>query len=118
MWRKKLCVPAGALAQFIAGEVPSPAATPGAAWLNLTGIRPPSGNPEMVRVIADEAGPPLVAPPCADSRTVMESVIAKQKTNCMRLSYRETKTQHSSKVMRPCVERASGFEDKRSCPAV
>src|SRR5262245_32549098 len=106
MWRKKLCVPAGALAQFIAGDVPSPAATPGAAWLNLTGIRPPSGNPEMVRVIADEAGPPLVAPPCADSRTVMESVIASKRTNCMRISYRETPGagQQVRKLIRPlCV---------------
>jgi hypothetical protein len=31
MWRKKLCVPTGTLAQFIAGDVPSPTATPGAA---------------------------------------------------------------------------------------
>jgi len=31
MWRKKLCVPLGTLAQLIAGDVPSPAATPGAA---------------------------------------------------------------------------------------
>src|SRR5262245_24490764 len=56
MWRKKLCVPAGVLAHWIAGEVPSPGAAPGAAWLNFTGIWPPSGNPVMVRVIAGAGG--------------------------------------------------------------
>src|SRR5579883_961672 len=96
MWRKKLCVPAGALAQLIAGDVPSPGATPGAAWLNLTGIRPPSANPGMVSVIAGEAGGalPLADPPCADSsRVVMETVITSNKTEYMRLSYRETRSQ-------------------------
>src|SRR5215471_9537584 len=120
MCRKKLCVPAGALAHFIAGDVPSPGATPAAAWLNLTGIWPPSGNPEMVRVMADEAGagPPLGGPPCADSRTVMESVIDSKRTNCMRLSYRETRSRAAgAEGDEAVVESASGFEDKRFCPA-
>ena len=38
MLRKNDCVPAGTLAQLIAGDSPSPVATPGAAWLNFTGI--------------------------------------------------------------------------------
>src|SRR5262249_12232106 len=45
------CVPAGAFAHVIAGERPSPGATPAAAWLNFTGICPPSGKPATVIVI-------------------------------------------------------------------
>ena len=45
MFRKNDCVPAGTLVQLIAGDSPSPVATPGAAWLNFTGTSPPSGNP-------------------------------------------------------------------------
>src|SRR3954469_14167475 len=56
MLRKNDCVPAGTLAQLIAGDNPSPVATPGAAWLNLTGISAPSANPETVNVIAGAAG--------------------------------------------------------------
>src|SRR5882672_90360 len=52
MLRTKDCVPAGGLAQVIAGEVPSPGAAPSAAWLNFTGISPPSGNPATVIVMA------------------------------------------------------------------
>src|SRR5436189_270442 len=77
MCRKKLCVPAGAFAQLIAGDVPSPGAAPGAAWLNLTGICPPSGNPGIVKVIAVWA----VASTANDS-----SIIAKGR-NRMRPSY-------------------------------
>src|SRR4051812_26966764 len=62
MLRTKLCVPAGTLDQLIAGEVPSPGATPGAAWLNFTGIWPPSGNPAIVIVIGGAAG--AAAPRC------------------------------------------------------
>src|SRR4029078_9501825 len=53
--RTKDCVPAGTLAQLIAGDVPSPGAAPGAAWLNFTGIWPPSGNPVTVNVMAGPA---------------------------------------------------------------
>src|SRR6266516_3044693 len=67
MLRTNDCVPAGELAQLIAGEVPSPGATPSAAWLNLTGIAPPSGNPVTVNVIAGPpaAGGPPRCPACA-----------------------------------------------------
>src|SRR5476651_1108826 len=61
MLRKNDCVPAGTLAQLIAGDKPSPVATPGAAWLNFTGTSPPSGNPATVNVIAGAAG---AAPRC------------------------------------------------------
>src|SRR5262245_19544792 len=56
MWSTKLRVPAGALAQLIAGDVPSRGAAPSAAWLNLTGIWPPSGNPGIVSVMGRAAG--------------------------------------------------------------
>src|SRR5207249_12096951 len=75
MLRTKDCVPAGTLAQVIAGDVPSPGAAPSAAWLNLTGISPPSGNPVIVIVIG---GPPAPGAParcparcCATSGTAM-----------------------------------------------
>src|SRR5471032_837912 len=55
MLRKNDCVPAGALAQLIAGDNPSPVATPGAAWLYFTGTSPPSGNPSTVIVITGAA---------------------------------------------------------------
>src|SRR5476651_2122191 len=61
MLRKNERVPAGTLAQLIAGDNPSPVATPVAAWLNFTGTSPPSGNPETVSVIAGAAG---AAPRC------------------------------------------------------
>src|SRR5579862_2229580 len=89
MLRKKLWVPAGALAQLIAGDVPSPTATPGAAWLNLTGIWPPSGNPEMVRVIAGAAGAPLPLPlSWAESMAARESVIVNRRSNRIGIYYR------------------------------
>src|ERR1700674_6080286 len=56
--RKNDCVPAGALVQLIAGDNPSPVATPGAAWLYFTGTSPPSGNPSTVRIMAGAAGAP------------------------------------------------------------
>src|SRR5262252_9589695 len=46
------CVPAGTLLHEIAGDNPSPVATPGAAWLFFTGIGPPSAKPATVIVIA------------------------------------------------------------------
>ena len=58
MFSTKDCVPAGTLAHAIAGDVPSPGAAPSAAWLNFTGISPPSGNPVTVSVIAGAAGAP------------------------------------------------------------
>src|SRR5215207_6984928 len=58
----KDCVPAGTLAHAIAGDVPSPGAAPGAAWLNFTGISPPSGKPVTVSVIAGPAGAAGAAP--------------------------------------------------------
>src|SRR5688572_1752723 len=54
------CVPAGTFVQLIAGEVPSPGAAPAAAWLNRTGISPPSGKPCTVSTIAGAGG---AAPP-------------------------------------------------------
>src|SRR5262245_47176782 len=52
------CVPAGAFIHLISGEVPSPGAAPGAAWLNSTGICPPSAKPVIVMVIGGPAGAP------------------------------------------------------------
>src|SRR6185503_8228713 len=65
MFSTKDCVPGGTLPQLIAGEVPSPGAAPGAAWLNLTGICPPSGKPVTVSVIAGGGGAPPRCPPGA-----------------------------------------------------
>src|SRR3954447_13685877 len=78
------CVPAGGVVQLIAGDNPSPGATPSAAWLNFTGICPPSLNPETVSVIAGPAGaPPARCPPpprCpgvgAESATVKSGIVA------------------------------------------
>src|SRR5688572_18444179 len=50
------CVPAGTFVQVMAGDVPSPGAAPGAAWLNFTGISPPSGKPCTVRTMAGAGG--------------------------------------------------------------
>src|SRR3954471_4617037 len=63
MLRKKDCVPAGTLVQLIAGDSPSPVATPGAAWLNFTGMSAPSGNPATVKVRAGAAGAAARCPP-------------------------------------------------------
>src|SRR5215475_4633724 len=65
MFRTNDCVPAGALVQLIAGDSPSPVATPGAACVNLTGTSPPSGNPATVSVMGAAGGaPPRCAPGC------------------------------------------------------
>src|SRR3954452_14860805 len=56
MLRKKDCVPAGTLVQLIAGDSPSPVATPGAAWLNFNGMSAAAGNPATVKVSAGAAG--------------------------------------------------------------
>src|SRR5204863_9739045 len=68
MFRKNDCVPAGGFAQLIAGDSPSPVATPGAACVNFTGISLPSGNPATVSVIAGAGGaagaPPRCPPGC------------------------------------------------------
>src|SRR5580765_8401202 len=63
MLRKKDCVPGGTFTQLIAGDRPSPVATPGAAWLNFTGISAPSANPATVKVRAGAAGA-AAAPRC------------------------------------------------------
>jgi hypothetical protein len=71
------CVPAGTFDHVMAGDVPSPGATPGAAWLILTGICPPSANPATVIVIGGAAGVP---PRCcaettlATARTIADAV--------------------------------------------
>src|SRR3569832_114609 len=81
MCSTKLCVPAGVLAHWIAGDVPSPGATPGAAWLNLTGIWPPSGYPAIVSVITGAAPPAF----CATAETVNPSMISP--TDVSRMGY-------------------------------
>src|SRR6185503_6450634 len=78
MLRKNDCVPAGGFVQLMAGDKPSPVATPGAAWVNFTGMSPPSGNPETVSVIGGAAGaPPPRCPPgcCAASGNEASTVI-------------------------------------------
>src|SRR5215212_6058687 len=77
MLRKNDCVPAGAFVQLIAGDSPSPVATPGAAWLNFTGTSPPSGKPSTVSVIAGAAGAAPRCPPgcCAAIDTAASTVI-------------------------------------------
>jgi hypothetical protein len=65
MFNTNDCVPAGTFAHEIAGDVPSPGATPGAAWLNRTGTSAPSANPETVSVIAGGGGVPPRCPPPA-----------------------------------------------------
>src|SRR6185436_9335306 len=74
MLSTKVCVPAGTLAQAIAGDVPSPGAAPGAAWLNFTGMSAPSANPVTVSVIAGAAGAPPRWPAgdCAINGTAMD----------------------------------------------
>src|SRR5438552_14675732 len=82
MLRKSDRVPAGTLAQLMAGDNPSPVATPGAAWLNFTGTSPPSGNPATVRVMAGAVGAAPRCPPgawaargIATSRAIIETMI-------------------------------------------
>jgi len=51
MCSNKLFVPAGTFPHDNAGEVPSPGAAPGAAWLNFTGMIVPSAKAFVLRVI-------------------------------------------------------------------
>src|SRR5215831_14025484 len=69
MFNTNDCVPAGTLLHEIAGDSPSPTATPGAAWLYFTGICPPSAKPATVIVIGGAAG----APPRCCARPVVEA---------------------------------------------
>jgi len=78
MLRKNDCVPAGTLVQLIAGDSPSPVATPGAAWLNFTGTSPPSGNPVTVNVIAGAAG---AAPRCCAASGIAARAAIAEITN-------------------------------------
>src|SRR3954451_7711445 len=84
MLRKKDCVPAGTLAQLMAGDNPSPVATPGAAWLNFTGIDPPSANPSTVIVIGGAAG----APPrcCAEATVARHAIVETRNTTRLLMS--------------------------------
>src|SRR6185436_14899892 len=78
------CVPAGTFVQVIAGDSPSPTATPGAAWLYFTGICPPSENPATVMVIGGAAG----APPrcCAETATASRAKPVQSMNVCVRMS--------------------------------
>src|SRR5512134_2660314 len=67
MFNTNDCVPAGTFVQLIAGDVPSPGAAPGAAWLNFTGICPPSGNPLTVIVIGGPLAAGAAPRCCADA---------------------------------------------------
>ena len=74
----------------------------------------------MVKVMADGVGaaPPLGGPPCADSRTVTENVTASKRSNCMTLSYRETRKQVADECSEAPVWRLpSGFGALRVCLA-
>ena len=59
---------------MIAGDVPSPGATPGAAWLNFTGICPPSANPATVSVMGGPAGPGMPAAPLDHQENYLRAV--------------------------------------------
>src|SRR5580704_2396234 len=74
-------VPTGAFDHVIAGDRPSPAATPGAAWVYFTGIVPPSGNPATVIVIGD-------VPPgcCAGAFAVASRTMADAVENRVRMN--------------------------------
>jgi hypothetical protein len=65
MFNTNDCVPGGTLVHVMAGDVPSPGAAPGAAWLNFTGISPPSGKPCTVSTIAGAGGAAPAAGCCA-----------------------------------------------------
>src|SRR5215468_2759624 len=75
------CVPAGTFVHAIAGDRPSPGATPGAAWLYFTGIGPPSGNPATVIVIGGAAGAP---PRCCAATTLTARRTNAELTNSCR----------------------------------
>src|SRR5689334_21292768 len=80
MFRKNDWVPAGGLVQLIAGDNPSPVATPGAACVNLIGMSAPSANPETVSVIGGAAAAPPRCPAagcCAARDTEASSAIVK-----------------------------------------
>jgi hypothetical protein len=69
-WRSRMFkthdwVPGGTFVQVIAGDVPSPGAAPGAAWLKRTGISPPSGKPCTVSTMAGAGGAAPAAGCCA-----------------------------------------------------
>src|ERR1043166_5003068 len=74
------CVPAGTFVHVIAGDSPSPTATPGAAWLYFTGICPPSAKPATVIVIGGAAGAP---PRCADMAAEHKKTSADSAMNCL-----------------------------------
>src|SRR4051794_8698962 len=77
MFSTKDWVPGGTFVHDIAGDKPSPVATPGAAWLNLTGMSAPSANPETVSVIAGGGGaPPRWPRSCAASGATASRTIA------------------------------------------
>ena len=77
-----------ALDQLIAGEVPSPGAAPGAAWLNFTGIWPPSGNPGMVNVIGGPAGGAAPRPrSCAAMGMPMSRMIETTRERPVRMQF-------------------------------
>src|ERR1700730_2511317 len=78
MLRKYDCVPAGTLVQLIAGDNPSPVATPGAAWLYFTGTSPPSGNPSTVNIMAGAAG---AVPRCCAAVGIAASSVIDETTN-------------------------------------
>src|SRR5919198_489820 len=83
MLRTNDCVPAGTFVQLIAGEVPSPGAAPGAAWLNFTGISPPSGNAAMVIVMAGPPGAPLRWPrSCAATGSDISATTIETTNHC------------------------------------
>jgi glyoxylase-like metal-dependent hydrolase (beta-lactamase superfamily II) len=69
----------------MAGDVPSPTGTPGAAWLNFTGNCPPSGNPETVIVIAGGG-----VPRCPGSVNVSVRRKIETAANRMGISYLES----------------------------
>src|SRR3954470_19307054 len=79
MFRTKLCVPGGVLVHVMAGESPSPVATPGAACVYFTGIWPPSLNPATVIVIGGGAAGAPPPPRCwaFSDTTVAQAVISR-----------------------------------------
>src|SRR6185369_3207212 len=89
MLSTNVCVPAGALVQVIAGDVPSPGAAPSAAWLNFTGNCPPSEKPSTVIVIGGAGAAPRPAPPpaprpprsCAATGRTTQNVTIRTKHN-------------------------------------
>ena len=76
MFRTNDCVPAGTFVQLIAGDVPSPGAAPGAAWLKRTGISPPSAKPCTVSTIAGAGGAAPAAGCCAAAGSAAKNPIA------------------------------------------